>query len=132
MTEGSASFSTLDPQTAAARTKQKKVMEKYSLQSVLRAVQESYPSALRNLGRNKTRTALTMIGIAVGIAAVLSMITLGQFTKSKFWLATLNSASTRWYFYGYPNWNQKAIDVVPVPLSLSIGTGTFIFKEDIS
>lgn len=73
------------------------------------------PTALKNLSRNKTRTALTMIGIAVGVASVLSMITLGQFTKEKILAGYAELGVNTIMFYGYPNWNQRAIDRVPVP-----------------
>lgn len=86
-----------------------------SLNGSWRAMQESFPSALKNLGRNKTRTALTMIGISVGISAVLSMITLGQFTKSKILAGYAELGVNTMVFYGYPNWNQKATDIVPMP-----------------
>lgn len=86
-----------------------------SFKGILRAVQESLPSALKNLSRNKTRTALTMIGISVGISAVLSMITLGQFTKSKILAGYAELGVNTMVFYGYPNWNQKATDIVPMP-----------------
>ena len=86
-----------------------------SLNGIWRAMQESFPSALKNLGRNKTRTALTMIGISVGISAVLSMITLGQFTKSKILAGYAELGVNTMVFYGYPNWNQKATDIVPMP-----------------
>ena len=38
---------------------------------------------LRELSRRRLRTTLTILGITIGIAAVLSMVTLGQFTKWK-------------------------------------------------
>jgi len=34
--------------------------------------------AFRSLGRNKVRTALTMLGIVIGIASVIAMVALGQ------------------------------------------------------
>jgi putative ABC transport system permease protein len=41
-------------------------------------VWESLRVALRALGRNKMRTALTMLGIIIGVAAVIAMVGLGQ------------------------------------------------------
>ena len=34
--------------------------------------------ALRALGRNKMRTALTMLGLIIGVAAVVTMVALGD------------------------------------------------------
>ncbi|MBI2521135.1 MAG: ATP-binding cassette domain-containing protein [Bdellovibrio sp.] len=99
----------------AARARKKQSIENSTFKSFLRAAQESFPAAIRNLGRNKTRTALTMIGISVGIAAVLAMITLGQFTKAKILSGYAELGVNTMVFYGYPNWDQKATDIVPVP-----------------
>ncbi|MEK6626689.1 MAG: ABC transporter permease [Bdellovibrionota bacterium] len=79
------------------------------------AVGESLPSVIKNLRCNKTRTALTMIGISVGIAAVLAMVTLGQFTKNKILSGYAELGVNTMVFYGHPNWEQKATDIIPVP-----------------
>src|SRR5258706_13352467 len=34
--------------------------------------------AIRALGRNKARSALTMLGIVIGVAAVIAMVSIGQ------------------------------------------------------
>lgn len=94
---------------------EKKTPAIFTLKGVLGAAKESFPSAIRNLGRNKTRTALTMIGISVGIAAVLAMVTLGQFTKAKILSGYADLGVNTMVFYGYPNWDQKATDIVPAP-----------------
>ncbi len=39
---------------------------------------QSLKVALRALGRNKMRTALTMLGIIIGVSAVIAMVALGQ------------------------------------------------------
>ena len=41
-------------------------------------VWESLRIAIRALGRNKMRTALTMLGIIIGVSAVITMVALGQ------------------------------------------------------
>jgi macrolide transport system ATP-binding/permease protein len=92
----------------------KEFAESFSFRSFFHAVRESLPSVLKNLGRNKTRTALTMIGISVGIAAVLAMVTLGQFTKAKILAGYSDLGVNTMVFYGYPNWEQKATDITPV------------------
>lgn len=88
--------------------------ESLSLRSFVHALKESLPSVMKNLGRNKTRTALTMIGISVGIAAVLAMVTLGQFTKKKILSGYAEMGVNTMLFYGYPNWEMKATDKAPV------------------
>lgn len=71
------------------------------------------PMAWENLARNKMRSFLTMLGITIGIAAVLSMVTLGQFTKQKILDSYAELGVNTLYFYGYRNWELKATDVVP-------------------
>lgn len=82
---------------------------------VLKAFRDIFPSAIWNLKRHKTRTALTMIGISVGIAAVLAMITLGQFTKGKILSGYADMGVNTIIFNGIPNWDIKATDLVPTP-----------------
>jgi macrolide transport system ATP-binding/permease protein len=72
-----------------------------------------FPSALENLRRNRIRTFLTMLGITIGIGAVFSMITLGQFTKRKILDSYADLGVNTLSFYGYPNWDFKAADMVP-------------------
>jgi macrolide transport system ATP-binding/permease protein len=81
----------------------------------LKVFRDILPSAIWNLKRHKTRTALTMIGISVGIAAVLAMITLGQFTKGKILAGYADMGVNTIVFTGVPNWDIKATDVVPTP-----------------
>ncbi len=42
------------------------------------SVWQSLRIALRALGRNKMRTALTMLGVIIGVAAVITMVALGE------------------------------------------------------
>ncbi len=112
--DGNATIAVSGSKTTAPNRK-RHVAEGFTLKGVLGAAKESFPSAIRNLGRNKTRTALTMIGISVGIAAVLAMITLGQFTKAKILSGYAELGVNTMVFYGYPNWDQKATDIVPAP-----------------
>ncbi len=87
------------------------------LRSLFRSVSmsvELFPLAFENLGRNRVRTALTMMGIIVGIASVLSMITLGQFTKVKILDSYAELGVNTLMFHGYPNWELRAKDEVSV------------------
>lgn len=73
--------------------------------------------ALVNLGRQKMRTALNMLGIAVGVAAVLSMLTLGNFIKEKVISSYSVLGVNTVLFHGRTNWMRKATDVVNVPFT---------------
>ena len=70
------------------------------------------PTALQSLRQNRTRSALTMLGIVIGVAAVLSMITIGSFTKRKILDSYAEMGVNTLVFYGYPNWQLKATDQV--------------------
>ncbi len=86
----------------------------YRSMTILREIGSYLPIALLNLKRNKTRTLLTMIGISVGIAAVLSMLTLGQYTKEKILSGYAEMGVNTLIFNGNPNWDLKATDVFPL------------------
>ena len=73
------------------------------------------PLALQSLAQNKTRSLLTMLGIVIGIAAVLSMITLGTFTKKKMLESYAEMGVNTFVFHGYANWQLKATDRVSTP-----------------
>lgn len=72
------------------------------------------PLAVANSFRNKTRSFLTMLGITVGVAAVCSMITLGNFTKNKILESYAELGVNTIKFRGYPNWQLKATDRFPL------------------
>ena len=81
--------------------------------TTLKISRKLLPSALDNLRRNRIRTLLTMLGITIGIGAVFSMITLGEFTKKKILDSYSDLGVNTVAFYGYPNWSLRASDVVP-------------------
>jgi macrolide transport system ATP-binding/permease protein len=73
-----------------------------------------FPLVVENLFRNKAKSILTMLGVVIGIAAVLAMVTLGQFTKHRI-LETYEALGVnKLMIRGYPNWNLKASDRVDV------------------
>ena len=45
---------------------------------MMKLVQMTLVTALRALRRNKLRSALTMLGIVIGVAAVIAMVAIGQ------------------------------------------------------
>ena len=69
--------------------------------------------SLRNLARSRLRTGLTMLGIVVGIAAVYSMLALGQFTQEKILSGYSDLGVNTMTLSGYRNWQQRATDVNP-------------------
>ena len=84
------------------------------LQRIPRLIWQLAPSAFFNIMRNKSRSILTMLGIIIGIASILTMVTLGQFTKEKI-LASYNQLGINTLLiWGYPNWQLQANDFVPV------------------
>jgi len=74
-------------------------------------MRESLPQALENLWRNRMRTALTMMGVVVGVASVLSMLTLGTFTKGKILQSYATLGINTLAFSAYPEWSIQAKDL---------------------
>ena len=72
----------------------------------------AYPLAYRSLLANKLRSSLTMLGIVIGIAAVLCMVTLGEFAKTKILASYARLGSNTIHIWAYPNSRQKATDIV--------------------
>jgi len=81
----------------------------------LSLIRRQLPQAWQSLNRNRARTFLTMMGISIGIAAVLSMVTLGQFTKWKILDTYADLGVDTLSFYGYQNWDLKATDRTGTP-----------------
>ncbi|MBF0298181.1 MAG: ATP-binding cassette domain-containing protein [Oligoflexia bacterium] len=80
---------------------------KYNILNLLSSVK-------KNLKQNKIRTLLTMIGITIGVASMISMVTLGLFTKSKVIESFSELGANIVNFNGYRNWELKASDITPV------------------
>lgn len=72
------------------------------------------PLAFENLRRNKMRAFLTMIGVTVGIASVLAMITFGQFVKAKILQGYQDLGVNTLSVWGGRNWRLRATDKVDV------------------
>lgn len=79
-------------------------------QEVLRATK----LALKNLKRQKVRAALTLIGVTVGVASVLSMVTFGKFAREKILQGYVDLGVNTAMVHGYPSWRRKATDPVEV------------------
>jgi putative ABC transport system permease protein len=61
--------------------------------------------AVRSLGRNRLRTALTMLGIIIGVAAVLTMVALGPGARGSV-EGTVSSAGTNLVFVKAGNYTR--------------------------
>ena len=71
---------------------------------------ESLPRALDNLWRNRLRSSLTMLGVVVGVASIVAMLTLGSFTKEKILQSYASLGINTLNFMADPNWMMKAAD----------------------
>lgn len=76
-----------------------------------------FHSAAQNLARNKIRSLLTMIGITIGVSAVLSMLTLGNYAKDRILSSYAEMGINTLVFYANVNWDQKASDQVGMNFS---------------
>jgi macrolide transport system ATP-binding/permease protein len=68
-------------------------------------------AALINLERNKARSFLTMLGVTIGIAAVLSTITLGGYTRTKILQTYETLGVNKLVIRAWENWRLKATDI---------------------
>jgi len=64
--------------------------------------------ALKALGRNKMRTALTMLGMIIGVAAVITMVALGTGAQTSI-EAQIQSAGTNMIMVNAGNFNQGGV-----------------------
>src|SRR5690606_17217453 len=63
--------------------------------------------------RNRLRSALTMLGVVVGVASILAMLTLGTFTKKKIVESYALMGVNTLVFRANPNWYMRAADRPP-------------------
>lgn len=71
---------------------------------------QSIQESLQNIRQHKVRSFLTMLGITIGIASVLSMISLGEFTKDKILDSYADLGVNTLQIRGSQNYFLKAID----------------------
>ncbi len=86
----------------------------YPLSLYRRVAYSVLPLVSENLFRNKAKSLLTMLGVVIGVGAVLAMVTLGQFTKRKILATYENLGVNKLMIRGYPNRQRKATDSVLV------------------
>lgn len=70
------------------------------------------PEAVANIRRNKLKSLLTMLGVVIGISAVLAMTTLGTYVKKRLLESYEALGVNKLGLGGYRNWRLKASDNV--------------------
>lgn len=100
--------------SAKAAASERKLTRYELMTKYLRTAIRVSPIAFKSLFQNKSRTALTMLGIVIGVAAVLSMVTVGTYTKKKILESYSELGVNTMLFYGRQNWDLKAVDRPPV------------------
>jgi macrolide transport system ATP-binding/permease protein len=84
----------------------------YTLKHYRTMAKSVLPLVRESLLRNKAKSLLTMLGVVIGVAAVLAMVTLGQFTKKRILETYETLGVNKLMIRGYPNRNMKATDQV--------------------
>jgi len=75
------------------------------------------PSAFGNLTRNKAKSFFTMLGVILGTAAVLAVITLGEFSKNRILEGYEALGVNKITLYGNQNWSNVKPDPGAVPFN---------------
>ncbi|WP_413291038.1 ABC transporter permease [Bdellovibrio sp. HCB337] len=68
-------------------------------------------NAWNQLTANKVRSFLTMLGVTIGVASVLAMMTLGSYARSKILEGYAEMGVNTFLFYGNPKWDLQTKDV---------------------
>lgn len=68
-------------------------------------------NAWMQLLNNKIRAILTMIGVSIGVASVLVMVTLGNYAKAKILEGYAELGVNTFVFNGRPNWDVKSKEI---------------------
>jgi len=77
------------------------------------ALLRSFPDAWANIRRSKMKAALTMLGVSLGVAAVLSTISLGSYAKEKILEGYEALGINTLRFHGYANWRAQRQSFAP-------------------
>lgn len=86
----------------------------YNSDTYLRLFAQLLPLAWMNIRRTWGRSLSTMLGITIGIAAVLSMLTFGTFTKDTILASYQTMGVNKISLWGNPNWRLRASDTVKI------------------
>lgn len=101
--------STRTPQSGVGAV-QKEPLPKFREPSLISVWRESLSEAYANVNRNRTRSLLTLLGVMVGVAAVVSMLTLGLFTQKKVLQSYATLGVHTLAFEADVNWFMRARD----------------------
>ncbi|MEO5667927.1 MAG: ATP-binding cassette domain-containing protein [Bdellovibrionota bacterium] len=74
---------------------------------------KAMPVAWGNIKRSRAKSALTMLGVSLGVAAVLTTMSLGAYAKNKILEGYEAMGVNTLRFYGYPNWRRSSQDFAP-------------------
>lgn len=75
-----------------------------------RYVLNTWPILIESLKFNKLRAVLTMLGVSIGIAALISMVTFGTYLRERVISNYEKMGVNKLSLQGYTNWRQKAVD----------------------
>lgn len=93
-------------------------------------IRQSLPRAIENIRRNRVRSLLTMVGVVVGVASVLAMVTLGSFTQEKILESYASLGVNTVMFSADRNWFLRASDRQPNAFrALELEHDVFPLKE---
>ncbi|WP_191092851.1 ABC transporter permease [Cysteiniphilum sp. SYW-8] len=81
-----------------------------SSSSYTHALTRIFALALRTLMIKKGQTLLTALGVIIGVASIIVMMTLGQYAKDKILASYDKLGAKTVLFYAYKNWMQSASD----------------------
>lgn len=109
-----AAMSAGGPVGQAAAVMEGDQLPNFSSLNIATLLHESFPRAWANLKRNRLRSFLTMLGVVVGVASIMAMLTLGTFTKEKILDSYASLGINTLMFLADPNWAMKAADRPPI------------------
>lgn len=84
----------------------------YTVTKIKNLSKNQFPYVLNTILQNKFRALLTLVGVSVGIASVLAMITIAEFTKNQVVKSFDKMGANAISLQGYPNWRISASDKV--------------------
>ncbi len=85
---------------------------RFQNQNFWNLIRSALPISFDNIRRNKVRSLLNMVGVTIGIASVMAMVTFGDFVKRKILKGYEDLGVNRVSIHGWQNWNLKATDKV--------------------
>ncbi len=110
--------SKFSPPAKGAAASARSIAEKFRMLSrEIRSSLKWMPLALENLKRYRARSILTMLGVTIGVCALLSMVTIGQYVKRKLLDSYAELGVNTVVFHGHRGWERKAVDVAPLEFS---------------